>query len=165
MYSSKDLLFGIKGSFKIVKCKNCKLVFTNPRPMETEIKNYYPKEYNSFNKITPKKTGTLKDRLRKALLEEYYDYPSKKKSLARKTLLFPVFVVFELLIKRPLFFPYKGKGNVLEIGCGSGHFLWYLQSMGWKPFGLEINRKPYKNAKKLVGSNIFVGTLHKANEF
>ena len=42
---------GKKEAFTIVRCRNCGLVFVNPRPNEQEIKNYYPESYQPYHPL------------------------------------------------------------------------------------------------------------------
>jgi uncharacterized Zn finger protein len=39
---SKDFVTKKEGLFSVVRCKECGLIFTNPRPDKKEILNYYP---------------------------------------------------------------------------------------------------------------------------
>jgi ubiquinone/menaquinone biosynthesis C-methylase UbiE len=45
----KDQLFGSEERFNIVKCKECDLIYLNPRPKETEITKYYPSQCLRIN--------------------------------------------------------------------------------------------------------------------
>lgn len=101
-----------KNDFKLVKCKNCNFIFTNPRPLESDISNYYASsDYISHTNRT-------------ANLFEYIYKCVKNYSLKKKY----------NLIKR-----YFKKGNILDYGCGTGDFLAYMKSKNWNTFGLEPN--------------------------
>ena len=43
---SKDLIHGVGGEFQVVRCEQCALVRTNPRPTADDIGAYYPAEYS-----------------------------------------------------------------------------------------------------------------------
>ena len=48
--SQKDLIYKLSDStFNVVKCNQCGLTYTNPRPSPKEISNFYPNKY-SFHK-------------------------------------------------------------------------------------------------------------------
>ena len=48
LFKSKDYLNNIEGEFDIVRCDNCSLVLTNPRPDKIEIIKYYPENYRAY---------------------------------------------------------------------------------------------------------------------
>jgi len=41
----QDYLFNKQVNFSVVVCQNCGLIYTNPRPSQSALKEYYPKEY------------------------------------------------------------------------------------------------------------------------
>jgi len=49
-------------------------------------------------------------------------------------------------------------GRMLDIGCGSGKFLWHMKIKGWDTYGVEINKSAVELGKH-YGLNIFLGTL------
>ena len=71
---------------------------------------------------------------------DYDDFPSKKNKLV-------VIDTLTGLIKNEL----NGRGAVLEVGCGAGHFLWKLKDLGssligldYSPHMLKITREQFK---------------------
>jgi SAM-dependent methyltransferase len=54
--------------------------------------------------------------------------------------------------------PKEKKGRLLDIGCGSGEFLYQMRSFGWKVYGVEISREAADAGNK-KGLNIFCGEL------
>ena len=42
LFVGQDYLHGNEGSFPVVQCKNCGLIYLNPRPSKDEISDYYP---------------------------------------------------------------------------------------------------------------------------
>jgi SAM-dependent methyltransferase len=45
LFTTTDINYTHRGIFDIVRCKNCGLVYTNPRPNKEELNNFYPNEY------------------------------------------------------------------------------------------------------------------------
>ncbi len=52
LFEAKDTNYGTPGTFPIVRCLNCGLVFQNPRPSPSEIGAFYPTEtYHPFKAL------------------------------------------------------------------------------------------------------------------
>jgi SAM-dependent methyltransferase len=151
----EDKQHGVPGKWSLLKCLGCGLIATFPCPSQKELSSFYPEEYVPFTAFHPKK-GTLQQKIRQALLEEWYGYPGKKR-WTRKALLFPFFLVQNLKGSKILF--YHGKGRLLEIGTGSAAHLYYLREQGWKTTGIEPNPNAAERAQKNHGLRVLTGTL------
>jgi ubiquinone/menaquinone biosynthesis C-methylase UbiE len=55
------------------------------------------------------------------------------------------------------------KGNLLDVGCGQGHFLIYMIEKGFNCYGVDVSRYFVEQGQKEHGINLFVGTLEEAN--
>ncbi len=101
--------------FRLVKCKNCGLVYVNPRLLNKSLAKLYHKEYfsqyiNTISEAHKKRTKTFKIEI--AELEK----------LTR---------TLKIGMKIP------------DIGCGGGFFLAELD-ISWKKYGVEINPSAVK---------------------
>ena len=137
MFHARDRNVRGSSSFKIVKCKECGLVYLNPRPDKDEIRKCYPPWYHSraqARTVNIEKTWIWGIPWGKAM---------KKKA-------------------RPIL-RYKKKGTILDIGCGDGSLLKYMKSLGWHTFGVEFNERSSQYARKVLGLNVFSGRLEEAN--
>jgi len=107
-----------KKDFTIVKCDTCGFKFTNPRPLESDLGDYYKSEEYISHSNT-----------RKGLISKLYqsvrNYTLKKK--------------LKLITKLN-----KTSGNILDIGCGTGEFLNVCKLSGWNTLGIE----PSEDARK-----------------
>ncbi len=57
----------------------------------------------------------------------------------------------------------KGKGRILDVGCGYGYFLELVKQRGWNGYGVEIMKTAADIAAEKVGTNnIFSGRLKEA---
>ena len=117
--------------FQICLCDNCGLLFTNPRPSQSEIEPYY----KSSNYISHANTNTsLKDRIYQV---------ARKLALKRK---------FKIISQ----YDSSDKPNtLLDIGCGTGHFLQYIKQKGWQVQGVELDSKARESASYRVNQDIF----------
>ncbi len=118
-----------KNTFNIVRCAACDLLFTNPRP-EAEQAGYF---YQSENYISHSNT-------QKGFINKLY-HAVRKITLKQKTNLIQG--------------EQKGTKNLLDIGCGNGHFLHACQQDGWNTFGMELDPETAARAAALTGQSIF----------
>ncbi|AFL83650.1 methyltransferase family protein [Belliella baltica DSM 15883] len=111
-----------KEIFRLCKCSNCELIFTNPRPDKLSIGKYYQfEDYISHQDKSNNITNRLYKQVRKITLN------SKIKLLKKYTL---------------------SNSNILDYGCGTGYFLQKAQENGYKIDGIEPNNK----AREIAGS-------------
>jgi 2-polyprenyl-3-methyl-5-hydroxy-6-metoxy-1,4-benzoquinol methylase len=55
----------------------------------------------------------------------------------------------------------KPGGNILDVGCSGGHFMYWAQKRGFKPVGVELNKKTADSAKS-HGFEVFNGFIENA---
>jgi len=134
LFSGKDLVYKREGFFTVVKCENCGLMYTNPRPNQSIISNYYPDEYWEIN-------------------EDYGDNESKLKHLAHQ---------FINKISTKMDIPSEPDAKLLDIGCGDGKQLFKHKENGWITYGVEINDLAANFVREHYGLNVFTGTVEEA---
>lgn len=108
-------------TFSIDKCNTCGFWFTNPRPNQDTIGEFY------------------KD-------EKYISHSSTHKGLVNK--LYNLVRHFTLSRKQKLIQELTVKRRLLDIGAGTGHFLNKCAQSGWKIKGLEPDDKARDFANK-----------------
>ena len=115
--------------FTIAECVSCGFRFTNPRPKEKNIYKYYQsKNYISHS-------STKKGLINKIYhLVRSFQFYNKKKIIQQNTKI--------------------EKGNILDIGCGTGDFLKYMISSGWDVTGIETDEGARLVAEKKLGKKI-----------
>jgi 2-polyprenyl-3-methyl-5-hydroxy-6-metoxy-1,4-benzoquinol methylase len=114
-------------TFSIKVCQKCGLGITSPRPQVDQLKKYYQSEkYISHS-------GQSNNVLGKIYL------------LARK---------FTLSWKKNVVSRYSVKGNILDVGCGTGEFLSVMKQSGWKICGIEPSEIGRIKAEALTGITI-----------
>ena len=108
------------------QCTSCELIFTNPRPADKELGAYYKSE--EYISHTNNKKGWF----------------NKLYQLARK-----------INIKSKLNIIGNLKGELLEIGSGTGDLLKACKKVGWSVKGVEPNLTARNNAKQNFGLDLF----------
>ncbi|MEQ6168370.1 class I SAM-dependent methyltransferase [Ekhidna sp. MALMAid0563] len=109
-------------SFALVKCDKCSLVFTNPRPEQSSLPDYY----QSDQYISHTDKGN-------SLINFIYKLV-RKYTITRK---------IKLIDKLN-----RGSGSLLDYGCGTGDFIKAANKKGWHAYGYE----PDKDAKNIASA-------------
>jgi SAM-dependent methyltransferase len=117
-----------KEEFYVVKCKKCGFLFTNPRPFEKELGNYYlSNDYISHTDSKRKLMDVVYHQVRKLMLKKKFTFivshlPSNVKSC-----------------------------RLMDYGCGTGEFLIHARSKKFDVLGVEpsINARNRAVAKGL----------------
>lgn len=118
-----------KETFEIMRCDACKLLFTNPRPNANEAGPYYKSEnYISHSDSQEGIINKLYHIVRNFTLKQKTRWIEKERA---------------------------GNLELLDIGCGNGHFLHACQKAGWKINGMELDPVTAKRAETMLGIEIY----------
>ncbi|HIJ59009.1 MAG TPA: class I SAM-dependent methyltransferase [Nitrospirae bacterium] len=138
-----DILGTIEGSWDVNKCPNCGLQWLIPMPISDDIYLAYS-EYptHEYERI---KNKSLKERIKLGYLANKYGYTKEKVNLIDKILgliLLPfpfkrVSLDFWFNVLKGI----KGKGRLLDIGCGNGELVEMMNNWGWQAEGIEVDYK------------------------
>ncbi|CCW35486.1 methylase involved in ubiquinone/menaquinone biosynthesis [Chthonomonas calidirosea] len=115
LYITHDRHYGIPGEYRLDRCQSCTLVFLNPMPNEAALTRLYPSTYYAYQEF--ESTPTARMRLKRLV-----------KSL----------FMMHIGTKDPTF---SKPGRLLDIGCGSGQFLYKMRQQGWEVYGVEVNEQ------------------------
>jgi 2-polyprenyl-3-methyl-5-hydroxy-6-metoxy-1,4-benzoquinol methylase len=107
--------------FHVEQCNTCNLVLTNPRPVPSDARKYY--QSNSYISHTSKATGIV-------------DY------------IYLIFRHLTLRWKFRLIKKYLKANTLLDVGCGTGHFLKHCKDRGVTNMGIEVSDDARKIAIK-----------------
>src|SRR5258705_4020726 len=105
---------------------------TTPRPPQATIGHYYPKNYGPYTatRVSPSNTTdspSINRFISKALktYDEIVPYPRWKRCIST------------IMQTNATILPALDPGNLLEVGCASGSFLYKMASRGWSVTGIE----------------------------
>ena len=113
--------------FEIVSCANCNFKFTNPRPDDELLGDYYKSE-------------------------EYISHSNTNKGLISK--LYHLVRNYTLNKKVKLLSRFVSRGTILDYGCGTGMFLNACQQSGWEIYGMEPDASARKIGSEM-GLKVF----------
>ncbi|KPA13157.1 type 12 methyltransferase [Candidatus Magnetomorum sp. HK-1] len=157
---AKELYIGMHDKFDIVRCTNCGLIYTNPRPTIETIGHFYPDSANYYNMSLSDPSSLLfkNERLLDIIANHFnYPFPSKRSKII--TNLLNKYYKNKILMNHIP--PFVKHGKLLDIGCSWGAYLYKMQDLGWDVYGIETNEKAVDFAKKKLGlKNIFCGSIH-----
>jgi len=108
--------------FNIVSCADCNFKFTNPRPHDEKLGDYYKSE-------------------------EYISHSNTSKGIISK--LYHLVRNYTLGRKVKLVSEYVSRGTILDYGCGTGMFLNACKKNGWETFGMEPDSGARKIASEM----------------
>jgi 2-polyprenyl-3-methyl-5-hydroxy-6-metoxy-1,4-benzoquinol methylase len=123
----KDTLVS-QESFAIVKCKDCKILFTNPRPDAASLPAYYQSD-------------------------DYISHTNKGNNLIN--LIYKIVRNFTIRSKYSIITQKIKNGKILDVGCGTGDFLHYCQKKSWEVTGVETNPIARELTKEKGIKNIY----------
>ncbi|MFO7539974.1 MAG: class I SAM-dependent methyltransferase [Chloroflexota bacterium] len=132
LFIGRDEWYGRSGTFPTVRCRQCGLIYVNPRPDPKTIGHYYPADYAPY-----------------FLAVE--DEPSWWQRLNRRLALRKRLRLIQRHLPRP--------GRVLDVGCATGSFLVTLREAGWQVQGVEFNSQAADYARRRHGLDVVTGTL------
>jgi len=133
IYLARDRHYGIPGTYRIVQCATCSLMFLNPMYSDEELSALYPADYYAYQNNFSRK---LWKEIVKSLL------------------------CFRVGTRDPQI---EAPGRMLDLGCGSGWFLREMRDKGWDVYGVEINSAAAQLGRDQGGLKIHAGTLPQAN--
>lgn len=126
-----------KDKYDLFSCPNCGLIFLYPQPSLKELVSDFYSSKAGYHVSLPKHLDKIKR------------YKRKFKKVLQK--------LGQLGIE----------GNILDVGCSNGEFLFLAKKQGFKAYGVEVNEDT-ANIALQEGFNVFKGILEDAkfqNEF
>lgn len=120
---------------RIVKCRGCGLVYTNPRLKEKYLSKIYNENY--FNNENSEMLGYENYIADQIKIEKTFE--KRIKSLSKKVSL--------------------RSGNLLDIGCAFGFFLNVVKKYGYTANGVEISEFAVKHARERFNHRVILGNF------
>lgn len=126
------------GKFRLANCDRCGLAFLDPQPTDRELDEYYADDYYSFSQDA-EHPAKLRGRLYSAITKQAGS---------------PSFLLMKYLRDSRVVVPFGNK-RLLDVGCGSGEYLYLMRELGWEAYGIETSEKAIKYGREKYGLKIF----------
>ena len=120
--------------FAIVRCRHCRLTYTNPRPTPESLVPFYPSFYAPH--ALPKKPSLSR------LPSRFWSWVFGRPCPERRGLL-----------------PWPRPGRLLDFGCGGGSYLYEMAGRGWQVTGLDVSPQVVRSIQEELGFEALAGTL------
>ena len=163
----RDRLFDAPGKWSLRKCPNpeCGLLWLDPMPLEEEIGKFYESYYTHRSPRATDIPDTWPRRLYHLVKEGYlahkYGYRDELVPLWEK--LFGSLMYLHpgrraVLDFSVMYLPARPKGQLLDVGCGSGWLLKNMKDLGWCVEGVDFDPVAVENARE-EGLPVHFGSL------
>lgn len=150
----KDRIFGVSGKWNIRRCQSCGLYWLDPAPLKEELHKLYINYYTHQPPRGESNPNTLSRRIynliKKSYLSYKYGYYQCNYNLKKILGLFMYFHPGRRadLDFSVMYLPMRPKGQLLDVGCGSGWLLKRMRKLGWNVEGVDFDPKAVENAQK-----------------
>ena len=122
---------------KVVECRACGFVLTNPRATSEALEKYYSEDYLLEGLSVP---SSLEEFLSEKYAEIWF---SKDRDM-------------QLILEQ------KNRGRLVDIGCASGTLLWLASRHGFDVFGVEVSRRSADFVRDVLGFEVLCGQFNDA---
>jgi SAM-dependent methyltransferase len=124
----------------IVRCRNCRLVYVNPRRSDASIRDFFEREYITTKAQVEYQFGTARARTLRREAGLVKELVSPGRGLAGNA---------------------RGNPKILDIGCAGGEFLSHFDAANWDRFGVEPSAAAADEASAR-GIRIYPGPFQEA---
>ncbi|MBN1661684.1 MAG: class I SAM-dependent methyltransferase [Anaerolineae bacterium] len=131
LFEGWDRLHGQPGRFRVVGCRQCGLIYLNPRPTPAEIGRYYPQDYRPY--IAPVRAAS--------------------KRVTRWDARYGLYKRLRVVSAR------QPGGRLLDVGCATGDFLAFAHEHGWETHGVELVESAAAYCRDILGLHVVTGDL------
>lgn len=146
LFPVKDRRYGGPGEFKLVECVGCSLRYVSPRPIASTIHRWYPDQYRAYRK---------NERSRLDAVKEFFDDLWNRYLSVFLSDSYPIYFFSEHASRLG---PVGRKPRILDVGCGSGYKLSYVQRRAaWDTYGVDFHAQAVENARAL-GATVHLTT-------
>jgi len=159
--SAGDRLTGIGGTFRVVRCLDCRLSFTNPRPVARSMGVFYPDDYAPYAGHEPetRPRPVTRRRFEHAVLRRDFGYPAQSKDPLTSIYAAIGKATIRGVRRQEFWIPFRPPGRLLDFGCGAGDFMKRMREYGWQVEGIDVSAAVANRLGVGAGIRVHVGTL------
>jgi 2-polyprenyl-3-methyl-5-hydroxy-6-metoxy-1,4-benzoquinol methylase len=168
--SMADRAYGVPGHWQILRCSQCASGWLNPVPVPEDLGRCYVGAYYTHETLEARTLGSSAAIafLRSAVLSAQKGYRHLQPAGPLAPIVGRLSMFLPSVRRRASFnyggmlVPFRPGGRLLEIGCGSGHYLALMRILGWTVCGIEPDPVAAGVAAKAAGCQVHVGTVDDA---
>lgn len=163
--SLNDCLFSLPGTWELLRCPKCGLVWINPRPLPSQVSKLYRDYYTHNTAGGAPRPSRLWTEVSNAILASRLGYDGLVSGPLRQQVgkvlswVGPMREIVELSVMTLEGSP---KGALLDVGCGNGEFLVRMRALGWEVTGIEPDEAAVRVARERFGLCVKEGTIKEA---
>lgn len=163
----QDRLFGAPGVWSLSACPACRALWLDPRPTEATVGEAYSDYYtHGASSFASRLAGAAIVRVAQERAASVYGFGKKTWGLSAlcslATRFYPGLADHANSMIRHLPASVCGAGaTILDVGCGDGNGIEFLNSLGWRASGVEIDPLAVQ-AARARGLDVVVGDLRTA---
>lgn len=134
----EDRHLGVRGSWDLLRCRKCGLIWLTPQPEPEEVSKLYGEAYythSSEEVIRPSPTRTAKGWLLNLMTRSAGARDANLTGVRR--LMSSIGPLREIADGKTLWLGNVVPGSLLDVGCGNGTFLLRMEALGWNVQGIE----------------------------
>lgn len=164
LYSGlRDRLFDAPGSWSLMQCPNCRLVWLNPQPIPDDIGKLYSKYFTHQVLDAPKRMlAGLRKSVKASILQYCFGYQMEGSSRMLGSVLSKIGPLVDIVGGGVRYLKADEMGRLLDVGCGNGLFLDQMRGLGWEVMGVEPDGEAVSVAREELGLEVFQGPLEGA---
>jgi SAM-dependent methyltransferase len=161
LVESPDFTTNRGGTFTVVRCRDCGLAFTNPRPTPRCIGRFYPPGYGPHegHEWSDTWAARLKRRFERAVLRTSFGYPPQPATATDRLMSLVGRTMIRGRRRRAAWIPFRGGGRLLDFGCGAARFGRLMREYGWRVEGVEVSADVAARTEHTAGFPVHVGSL------
>ncbi len=141
-----DYVCGLPGEWAFWTCPACRSLWPNPRPVESALPLLYPGNY-TFTRSDEGSNATFPTGLtasaKLSALQRRFAYDSLEQQADRRAGVWLGRFLSPFLWRKAgysvRFLTKKAGGRLLDVGCGNGALMEWMQRLGWEVQGIEVD--------------------------
>lgn len=165
----KDRLFGAPGEWSLKICSNpgCDLIWLDPAPLEDDIGIAYNDYFThqDMKDVSKKLLWAAYQKAAEGYLAGKYGYYAETVTGFKKFMGLLIYLhpgLRENLDFKVMYLPLQPEGKLLDVGCGGGHTIKFMQDLGWRVEGVDFDPEAVENARA-KGLQVRCGSLDAQN--
>ncbi len=143
---ARDYICGLPGEWTFWMCPTCESLWPNPRPVESALPLLYPANYTFTRSDEQSDAAFPSGRAGSAklsVLQRQFGYDSLEDRADSPSGIWLGRILGRAMRKRAgytvRYLTKRSGGRLLDVGCGNGALMQWMQKLGWEVQGIEVD--------------------------